>query len=330
MTGYNRAPGPAPPWSQVIATTLRLWWQRHVSEPQARARRRHRYRQYGVGSLIVALIAVSAAAIRLATTRADSHDAARAAAPHTLSAADTRRLAAATASRQQAAAWAAAQVSRSVIVSCDPLMCAALAQHGFPAANLAALGPSAADPLGSGIVISTEAIRNELGTRLASVYAPLVLATFGAGQDQVQVRVVAPDGAAAYLTALKADVQARRTAGRELLANKNVRVSAVARRQLLAGQVDVRLLITMAGLAHRYRVAIRSFGDAGPGAAAAAPLRSMTITATSASYRRAVQAFLRAQRAPFLALTSVHTAGRTTVLTIEFPAPAPLGLLNKN
>jgi hypothetical protein len=284
----------------------------------------------GVGALIVALLAVSAAAIWLASTRPASDDAARAAGRRPVSAADTDRLAAATASRQQAAAWVTAQVGRGVIVACDPLMCDALAQDGFPAANLASLGPSAADPLGSGIVVSTAAVRNELGTRLATVFAPLVIATFGTGQSQVQVRVVAPDGAAAYLSALRADVQARQTAGRELLADRNVRLPAVARGQLAAGQVDVRLLITLVGLAHKYPVAIRSFGDAGPGAAPDVPLRSMTITATGKSYRRQVLGFLSAQRAPLLALTSVQTSGASVIVTIEFPAPSPLGLLNQN
>jgi hypothetical protein len=330
VTGNNRPPLPQPPWSQVIATTIRLWWQRHVTEPRAGAGRRRRIRQVGVGALIVALLAVSAVAVRLATSRPAADDPARAQGQHNESTADTERLAAAAASRQQAAAWITAQVGRGVIVSCDPLMCTALAQQGFPAANLASLGPSTADPLGSGIVVSTAAIRNELGTRLASVYAPLVIAAFGSGQNLVQVRVVAPDGAAAYLAALRADVQARRTAGHELLANKNVRTTAVARGQLTAGQVDVRLLITLVGLAHKNRIVIRSFGDAGPGAAPGAPLRSMTITTTTAAYRRQVQAFLRAQRAPLLAQTSVQRAGKAVVLTIEFPAPAPLGLLSQN
>jgi hypothetical protein len=330
VTGYNRPPLPEPPWSQVIATTIRLWWQRHVTEPSASTGRRRRFRRAGVGALIVALLAVSAVAIRLATTRTAAGDPASGQGQRSESTADTQRLAAANASRQQAAGWIAAQVGRGVIVSCDPLMCAALSQQGFPAANLATLGPSAADPLDSGIVVSTAAVRNELGTRLASVYAPLVIATFGSGQNQVQVRVVAPDGAAAYMSALRADLQARQKAGRELLTNKNVRMSAVARAQLTAGQVDVRLLITLVGLTHKYRVNIRSFGDTGPGAASGAPLRSMTITAASATYRRQIEAFLRAQRAPLLAVTSVQRAGAAVVLTIEFPAPAPLGLLDQN
>jgi hypothetical protein len=330
VTAYNRPPTPPPPWRQVIGTTIGLWWQRHVTRPEAAPLRRGRYRRARIGALVIALLAVSAVAIGLATAGPASHDPPGGAGQRTASDADVARLAAATASRQQAAAWIAAQVGRGVIVSCDPLMCDALAQQGFPATNLASLGPSAGDPLGSAIVVSTAAVRNELGTRLASVYAPLVIATFGTGQNQVQVRVVAPDGAAAYAAALRADVQARQAAGRELLSNKDVRMPAAARSQLAAGDVDVRLLITLVGLAHKDRIVIRSFGDAGPGAAPGVPLRSMTITATGKSYRRQVLGFLSAQRAPLLALTSVQSSGASVIVTIEFPAPAPLGLLDQN
>jgi hypothetical protein len=340
VTGYNRTPAPEPPWSQVIATTIRLWWQRHVREPTVpQAKRRRRYRRVGLIALIVALVAVSATAIQLARARSAADapssrhghgDSAHGTAHGTAPMQGTPALAAAVANRQQAAAWVAAQVGHNVIVSCDPLMCAALTQHGFPAADLASLGPGAVDPLGSSIVVSTTAVRSELGTRLASVYAPTVIASFGIGESQVQVRVTAPDGAAAYLAAERADVHTRAVAGRQLLGNKNVRLPAAARSQLAAGMVDIRLLITLVALAHRYPVVIRSFGDAGPGAAPGAPLRSMDIAAAGGRYLGRLQAFLRAQRAPLLALTSVHGAGKSTVLTIEFTAPSPLGLLNQN
>jgi hypothetical protein len=40
------------------------------------------------------------------------------------------------ATSNRAAAWVAAQVSRSAMVSCDPVMCQALRAHGFPASAL--------------------------------------------------------------------------------------------------------------------------------------------------------------------------------------------------
>jgi hypothetical protein len=327
VTGNNRTPGPAPPWSQVIATTIRLWWQRRGRAQESRSPQRRAYRRAGLAALVVALVAASAAIAHLATTSAaadSQHGQAGASGP------TARELVVAAANRSKAAAWIVTQVGPTVIVSCDPLMCAALTQHGFPAANVATLGPDAGDPLGSSIVVSTTAVRSELGTRLASVYAPLVIASFGSGRGQVQVRVVAPDGTAAYLAAEKADLRARETAGHELLGNANVWASVFARGQLAAGQVDARLLITLGALAHRYPVAIREFGDAGPGADSAAPLRSMDIAAAGALYRGRVLAFLRAQRSPLRPLTFVHGIGTTTVITIEFTAPSPLGLLSQN
>jgi hypothetical protein len=284
--------------------------------------------------LAAALVAASATAVDLAVTRSGTADtAARGPAP-ALAKADpasgSAALAAATASRQQAAAWIAAQAGRSVIVSCDPLMCAALQQRGFPAANLSPLGAGTTDPLGSGLVVSTAAVRAELGSRLASVYAPVVLASFGAGAAQVQVRAIAVGGAAAYMSAENADLHAREAAGKQLVHNSNLYGPPAARVELGAGRVDSRLLITLAALTHRYAVHVRSFGDSGPGAAAMAPLRSMTITVPGSNYLSQVEAFLRAQRAPLLALTTVSRAGKVTVLTIEFTAPSPPGLLSQN
>jgi hypothetical protein len=71
--------------------------------------------------------------------------------------------------RDQAAAWVASEVSAGAIVSCDPVMCAVLGRHGFPAANLLVLGPGAPDPLGSGVVLATSAVRSMFGSRLATV-----------------------------------------------------------------------------------------------------------------------------------------------------------------
>jgi hypothetical protein len=87
-------------------------------------------------------------------------------------------------------------------------MCAALAQRGIPAGNLLVLGPGSGDPLGSAVVVETAAVRNIFGERLASVYAPEVLARFGTGAARIEVRIVAPDGTAAYRRALAVDIRA--------------------------------------------------------------------------------------------------------------------------
>jgi hypothetical protein len=248
--------------------------------------------------------------------------------------------------REDAATWVASQVSRSAIVACDPAMCSVLHEQGVPAGDLLVLGTAASDPLGSDVVVATAAVRSEFGYSLTAVYAPVVLASFGSGGARIDIRVIAPDGAAAYRTALAQDLAARRQAGAQLLGNSRLSVSAAARGQLADGMVDSRLLITLAALAGLGPVRIVSFGAPAPGASAGMPLCSVEIsdpaaaaahhrqTARGASragaaYLRFVRAFLRAQRAPYLAavIRTVQLADGQPAITIGFASPSPLGLL---
>jgi hypothetical protein len=226
--------------------------------------------------------------------------------------------------RGQAAAWAAQQVSGGAIIACDPAMCAVLARHGVAAGNLLELGPAALDPLGSEVVFATAAVRSMFGGRLASVYAPEILASFGSGQARIDVRAVAPDGAAAYRVALAADLQARRVAGAQLLHNPRITFSVSARAQLLAGQVDARLLITLDPLAASEPVQIDAFLAEDPGASPGLPLRAVQLSAAPGPAQR-ILAFFRAQRTPYLAAHAALTSSGG--VTVQFAAPAPLGLL---
>ncbi len=262
----------------MIATTLRLWIQRHVLP--ARQKVPGGGRSYRATAAIVAIIVVAASGAAIAVAKVGARPAtgvggaADPATPTPDLRQTARALAAAAASREQAAAWVAAQVSHGVIVGCDPLMCAALLQHGLPPADLTALGPATSDPLGTGIVISTAAVRSQLGPSLATLYAPEIIATFGAGPSLVQVRVATPDGGAAYVSAAQADLQARLSAGRQLAGNSNVRATTAAQAELESGRVDTRLLITLAALAARFRVQVQGFGDGGPGAGDGCPATS--------------------------------------------------------
>jgi hypothetical protein len=193
---------------------------------------------------------------------------------------------------------------------------------------LSPVSTSSGDPLGSGIVVSTTAVRSQLGSRLATVYAPVVVASFGTGADLVQVRVTAVGSATAYLAATRADVRARKLAGTELTGNKNISMPAPARAALAGGRVDSRLLITLGALTHRFPVRIVSISDAGPDAAAGVPLRQLTVAAPGAAYLGQLLSFLRAQRPPLLPLVSLRHHDRTTEVQIKFSAPSPTGLLS--
>jgi hypothetical protein len=239
--------------------------------------------------------------------------------------------------RRHAATWVAQQVSGDAVVACDPAMCGALQAAGVPVGRLLVLQPSQGDPLGSEVLIATAAVRSQFGSRLGGVYAPVVLASFGSGADQIQVRVVAPDGAAAYRAAFAADVAARKSAGAAVLGNANIEIAPAARSQLAAGQVDARLLLTVVALAHSYPVQIISFGQPASGATPGVPLRSAEIAGAAPAHgHRSVslqilRAFLSAQRTPYRpsAVTTVRLGPRT-VLDVEYPAPTPLGLLGSH
>jgi hypothetical protein len=215
-------------------------------------------------------------------------------------------------------------------------MCSALKAHGIPATGLDQLRPGAADPLGSDVIVATAAVRSQFGDRLSSRYAPAVIASFGAGDRRIDIRAIAPDGAAAYRSALSADLHARKAAGAQLLRNKRIVAPATARRLLSAGRVDSRLLITIAVSADVQPVAIVSFGDSGPGAGLGSPLRSADLAQTdrgsavgAAAFIRALLAFLNAQRGPYrpARVELLRLPGGKPVLRVEFAAPSPLGLL---
>jgi len=291
-----------------------------ATAPQARRRRAVRYGVAGAFAAMSALLAVEAA-----------HDFS---VPHLASAdapavpVSAPPLSSSAATREQAAAWVAQQVSTAAIVACDPAMCAALAHRGIPSGNLLVLGPGSGDPLGSAVVAETASVHAMFGPRLASVYAPEVLASFGTGSAQIAIRVVAPDGTAAYRAALVADQRERQVAGAQLAQDPRLVTGPAARAALSTGQVDARLLITIAALAADQQVTVTGFGDAGPHASPWLPLRSAVLAAPEATARRML-AFVRAQRSPYLPAQASLTpaAGGRTLLSIRFAAPTPLGLL---
>ena len=328
-TGLSaRARRPEPSWPTVIATTLRLWLERHPVV----GRRAPRGRRLAVVLVVVAVaVAAGVAAVvvgRPATGQAATS--ARAGSPPAgqAGAGSVGVLGTSAATRGEAATWIAQQVASSAVVSCDPAMCAALQAAGLPAARLLVLGPDASDPLGSDVVVATAALRNQFGTRLASVYAPAVIASFGSGAGRIDIRATAPDGAIAYQAALAGDRRGRISAGIQLLRNPRITVTAAARAALSAGDVDPRLLMMLVALAADQPVRVSAFGDPSPGASAAVPLRSATIgpLRSGASALRAMLSFTDAQQQPFVPLRASVVS--KSALTVEYAAPSPLGLLS--
>jgi hypothetical protein len=244
-------------------------------------------------------------------------------APHVTSSVTKAQAAVVTA--DQAAAWVARQVSPDAIVACDPRMCSALTGYGVPQDRQLVLRASSVTPLGADVVVATATVRGQFGPRLASVFAPQVIASFGSGAGLVAIRVVAPDGAAVYESELASDAHARMMAGQELLRNGSISMSASARAALAAGEVDPRLLVTLAALAGLGAEPVRvvAFGDPSPGASV--PLRSAELAGAGDRSVTSMLTFLRAQRPPYLPAIARIVSG---LLNVEYAAPSPLGLLN--
>ena len=196
---------------------------------------------------------------------------------------------AAVAARHAAVSWITRWVSGSATISCDPLMCTDLREHGIASIRLARIRVDVPDPEGSDVVVATEDIRNRYGRRLAGVYAPAVLASFGRGQARIDVRVVPNAGATVrYRRALRENERFRRWAGRALLGNRRVTESEAAAKLLAGGSVDARILATLALVARICPVTVLKFGGAAPGASPGMPMLSIDLTAANSAGDSAV------------------------------------------
>src|SRR5204863_6971965 len=118
--------------------------------------------------------------------------------------------------------------------------------------------------------------------------------------------------------------------------SSRVQAPAAVRSQLGAGQVDARLLITLAAMAARQQVRIDSFGGLGPGADTELPFLSADLSEAGrsasgqASDLKRVLSYLQQQRGPYAGATAqrVRTAQPgPPVLRIAFTAPSPRGRL---
>jgi len=317
-------------WPAVVATTVRLRLRRRGA---ALGRLVRHHRAVTLAVLAVTLLVASGLIVAFLRHAGPAAAAGRQAAHSDMFTGPVGQSSGAVAGHA-AAVWVARQVGRDATVACDPGMCRVLHAQGFPAGNLLVLRSRATGLRFCNVIVATQAVRNLLGTRLLWQNAPAVIAGFGSGTARVDVRAVAPGGAVAYRAALAADWAARRKAAAELVTSPRIHAGSAARQELLTGNVDSRLLITLAALAASHPVNVVAFGDAAPGASAGVPIREMEVSgvrgpAQSAVELRRMRSFVLAQRAVFLPahVGLVGLAGGAAALRIEFGAPSPLGLL---
>ena len=311
-----------PSWSLVLATTIKLWLQRlhrAGSWPWFRGRSERLLTTLRLAVVLVILAVIAGAAVRFAET------APRAKLPPSASPGPGR--ANGEPSQAQAAVWIAGQVSSDATVACYPAMCTALLQQGVAADRLVPLRTGSVGPIDASVIVTSPSV----SSRVADQYAPALIASFGSGATRIEVRTAEPGGTAAYESALQADLAARKSAGSQLLRNWHIRFTAREAAQLRAGEVDSRLLATLAALASQYSFRVTAFGDASPGVQAV--FRAATISpggGDGAAELARAEALVNEQDPPFLPahVAIGRPAADQATLSIEFAAPSPLGLLS--
>jgi hypothetical protein len=184
------------------------------------------------------------------------------------------------------------------------------------------------------VVVETSVVRQLFGSSLDAAWAPDALATFGSGADRITVRVIAPNGAAAYQVLLRNGQVTREKAAVALLRNPRIEILAGAAGQLDAGLVDSRLLLALTALARQHPISIVGFGNAGPGVSAGLPLRFADLAQndpaahlTRTAYVSSVRAYLDMVRDRYglTPVTAVAPPYGPSVLRVQVTAPSPPG-----
>lgn len=267
--GASRPGRDEPSLAKVAGTTLRLWWRRRVLRLPDDAR---------VGAMrwsvlaVVVVVLAAAAAVTIAASASHPAAAPKKPVPAPLTAAQRLTVA----NEQAASSWVRAQVDPGAQLACDPSMCGYLQDAGVSPASDVVFGRGAAVPGTAAFVLSTPALRSQSGSALAAG-APEVVASFGSGQERVDVLVTASGTAAAFLQTAHQAQNASARLGRSLARNRRLKEGPNTRHELATGVVDQRLLVVLKLLLAAHPVSLAGFGDADPGASWSAPLRSMTI-----------------------------------------------------
>jgi hypothetical protein len=338
-----------PSWGRVLLTTIDLWasrrlrhasfLRRQVHGPRSRNRVRLRLgplridRSGRQGSWKLLLAVAAAAAVALVSLGFAGTflggAAPRAVRPTVSQHAVTHGVfeQQAPTAQSEAIAWIIGQVDDDAIIGCYPAICAALQVRGISASRLVLLGSRLTGVLRTDVIVTLPTDDE----RLVDQYAPALIASFGSGSSRIEVRAVAPSGTAAYQSALRTDLSARKSAGAQLLRNPRIRFSAEDAALLRAGEVDSRLLATLAALSSQYAFRVTAFGDSSPGA----PVLFREVTVVSdgrgngAAMLAAALAMVNAQESPYLPAyaATVRLGTGQAVLRIEFASPSPLGLL---
>lgn len=222
----------------------------------------------------------------------------------------------------QVAAWIDTQLLPDAIVEVDPVTRVQLVRDGLDPTRLRTAGQNGSDAEFRLVPLDT---MTEL---------PL-LASFGSGPNALGVRMVVADPAA-FAEAQAADRVARSQFGAALATNPNLVLGPSAAAELTAGEVDSRLMVSLAAASASARVAIAEFTPSAGAPDEGYVFREVTLTditdldpsvgasGTSPAALRWLAQFFQTQQPPYQPLFVVEAARS---LTVGYAAPSPLGLL---
>lgn len=301
----------------MLRSTARVWLDRHLPS--------RTIRRVAVVAIAVVVVAAGGTTAVLALGPGDP--------PAAATAAPVDQDAAA---RDAAASWIAREVRQGTKMACEQVMCARLRSGGVTAADLVTLDGDATGMHGAKLVIASRTVRERFGAKLAYSIAPDVLGIFGSGQTRVEVRRRSTKSRAAHDHAKTREQRSRQRAGLQLLRLPRVRTSSDAMHALAAGEVDNRLVYTLARIAHWHHINIASFGGRGPYTGIDVPDRSADVDQVDAGAAISgnpamggVLKLVRAQHGTFKvnSATLIPSGADGGVLRIAFPAPIPDGVL---
>ena len=176
------------------------------------------------------------------------------------------------------------------------------------------------------VVVSVESVRafpERYPEVSAALHGSALLAVFGTGEDRIEVREI-PSGSPGRTEPSPAagpdDAAAAAAAGAELARNPSVELMPAARRALLAGRVDHRIMTTLVAVAADRPVSVDRFASDPAEAGTGAPYRSVTFRARSDDDARAIRRLLADQVPPYR--PAAIEVGPGARMTVTYPLAA--------
>ena len=176
------------------------------------------------------------------------------------------------------------------------------------------------------VVVSVEPVR-KFPERYPEMRAALdvsaVLAVFGRGEDRIEVRAIlsgSVDPAATAPAGRGHDTAVAAAAGAEIARNPSIELMPAARRALMEGGVDQRIMAMLVAVAADRPVAVDGFSSDPAEAGTGAPYRSVTLRARSDDNARAIRRLLADQVPPHR--PAAIDAGPDARMTVTYPLAA--------